>query len=46
MARAQASTWALAISTHSPELIQGYDEFTQKMKKVFDHPVEGKLHFF
>ena len=38
----QASAWALAISTHSPELTQDYNQFTQEMKKVFDHPVKGK----
>jgi len=38
----QASALALAISTHSPELTQDYDEITQKRKKVFYHPVKGE----
>lgn len=35
----QATAWALAVSSQSPELCSDYDRVTDEIKKVFDHPV-------
>lgn len=38
----QAAAWALAVSGQCPELCSDYRNFSEEMKRVFDHPVKGR----
>lgn len=38
----RASSWALAISTRDSAVTNSYLAFVSEMRKVFDHPVQGK----
>ncbi len=38
----QAAAWSLAITTQQSEVLTDYTLFTDKMRRVFDHPVKGR----
>ncbi len=38
----QAAARSLAISSQQQELITDYHQFTDEMRRVFDHPVKGR----
>ena len=38
----QAAAWSLAVSSQQHELINDFRQFTDEMRRVFDHPVKGR----
>ena len=38
----RASSWALAVSSSTSTVTQFYPSFVSEMRKVFDHPVQGR----
>lgn len=37
----QAAAWALAVTTGGSDILGNYTQFTDEMKRIFDHPVRG-----